>query len=180
MEIAAEVWFWVGPKATGTARFGREPRRHGACIKGSYPTNPSVTCRSADGPAAVIALANRKGNAVRRSALASCASEVGTADCIRHVYPAWRAILRRIYDFLRSARLLWTKFLVVGPALFGSLRRSHRCIALRLPLPTFETFFSPRGPSLYGWSRPEAVIASASGVPKADCHISIMTAKAAL
>jgi hypothetical protein len=28
---------------------------------------------------------------VRRSALASGASEVGTADCIRHVYPAWRA-----------------------------------------------------------------------------------------
>ena len=90
MEIAAEVWFWVGPKATGTARFGREPRRHGACIKGSYPTNPSGTCRSADGPVAVIALANRKGDAVRRSVLASGASEVGTADCIRHVYPAWR------------------------------------------------------------------------------------------
>jgi hypothetical protein len=26
MEVAAEVWFWVGPNATGTARFGREPR----------------------------------------------------------------------------------------------------------------------------------------------------------
>jgi len=76
MEIAAEVWFWVGPKATGTARFGREPRRHGACIKGSYPTYPSGTCRSADGPVAVIALGNRKGDAVRRSALASGASEV--------------------------------------------------------------------------------------------------------
>lgn len=25
MEVAAEVWFWIGPKATGTARFGREP-----------------------------------------------------------------------------------------------------------------------------------------------------------
>jgi hypothetical protein len=24
MEIAAEVWFWIGPKATGTANFGRE------------------------------------------------------------------------------------------------------------------------------------------------------------
>lgn len=78
MEIAAEIWFWVGPKATGTARFGHEARRHGACIKGSYPTNPSGTCRSADGPVAVIALANRKGDAVRRSALASGASEVGT------------------------------------------------------------------------------------------------------
>jgi hypothetical protein len=94
MEIAAEVCFWVGPKATGTARFGREPRRHGACIKGSYPTNPSGTCRSADGPVAVIALANRKGDAVRRSVLASGASEVGTADCIRHVYPAWRSSLQ--------------------------------------------------------------------------------------
>ena len=51
MEIAAEVWSWVGPKATGTARFGGEPRRHGACmtkhgacIKGSYPpTSPAAT-----------------------------------------------------------------------------------------------------------------------------------------
>jgi hypothetical protein len=41
MEIAAEVWSWVGPKATGTARFGGEPRRHGVCMKGSYPpTSP--------------------------------------------------------------------------------------------------------------------------------------------
>jgi len=96
MEIAAEVWFWVGPKATGTARFGREPRRQGACIKGGYPTNASGTCRSADGPVAFIALANQKGDAVRRSALASGASEVGTADCIRHVYPAWRANFRKL------------------------------------------------------------------------------------
>lgn len=66
MEIAAEVWFSVGPKATGTVRFGREPRRDGACIKDSYPTNPSGTCRLADGPVAVIALANRKGDAVWR------------------------------------------------------------------------------------------------------------------
>src|SRR5919205_786197 len=34
MEIAAEVWSSVGPKATGTARFGGELRRHGACIQG--------------------------------------------------------------------------------------------------------------------------------------------------
>lgn len=39
-------------------------------------TNLSGTCRSADGPVAVIALASRKGDAVRRSALASGASEV--------------------------------------------------------------------------------------------------------
>ena len=82
MEIAAEVWSWVGPKATGTARFGGEPRRHGACMttwrvhKGQLSTNLSGTCRSADGPVAVIALASRKGDAVRRSALASGASEV--------------------------------------------------------------------------------------------------------
>src|SRR3954451_15196442 len=49
MPIAAEVWFSDGPEATGTVRFGREPRRHGARIKGSYPTNPSGTCRSANG-----------------------------------------------------------------------------------------------------------------------------------
>src|SRR4051794_5565120 len=30
METAAEVWFWIGPKATGTARFGCETQRHGA------------------------------------------------------------------------------------------------------------------------------------------------------
>ena len=69
MEIAAEVWFWVAPKATGTARSGREPRRHGACIYGSYPSNRSGTCRSADGPVAVIALAKLKGDVVQRSAL---------------------------------------------------------------------------------------------------------------
>jgi hypothetical protein len=39
-------------------------------------------------PVAVIALASRKGDAVRRSALASGASEVGTATRIRYVYPA--------------------------------------------------------------------------------------------
>ena len=83
MEIAAEVWSWVGPKAGRSRRFGGELRRHGACIKGSYPTNPSGTCRSADGPVAVIVLASRKGDAVRRAALASGASEGGTADCIR-------------------------------------------------------------------------------------------------
>src|SRR4030081_1939271 len=44
MEIAAEVWSWVGPKATGTARFGGEPRRHGACIKGSYPLVRGESC----------------------------------------------------------------------------------------------------------------------------------------
>jgi hypothetical protein len=48
-------------------------------MKGSYPTNPSGTRRSADGPVAVIAPASRKGGAVRRSALASGASEVGAA-----------------------------------------------------------------------------------------------------
>ena len=37
---------------------------------------------------AIIALANRKGDAVRRSALASGASEVGTATRNRYVYPA--------------------------------------------------------------------------------------------
>jgi hypothetical protein len=48
----------------------------------------------ADGPVAVIALTSREGDAVRPSALAGGASGVGAADCIRHVYPAWRAIFQ--------------------------------------------------------------------------------------
>ncbi len=32
MEIAAEVWFWVGPEATGTARFGRDCGRKCSAI----------------------------------------------------------------------------------------------------------------------------------------------------
>src|SRR5215467_6819894 len=36
MEIAAEVWSRVGPKATGTDRFGGEPRRHGTCINRTW------------------------------------------------------------------------------------------------------------------------------------------------
>src|SRR5262245_51415693 len=32
MEIAAEVWSWLGPKATETARFGGELRRRSACV----------------------------------------------------------------------------------------------------------------------------------------------------
>jgi hypothetical protein len=49
-EIVAEGWFRVGPKATGTARFGGEPLR-----------NLSVGRRSV----AVIGLASREGDAVR-------------------------------------------------------------------------------------------------------------------
>ena len=45
--------------------------------KGQLSTNPSGTCRSADGPVAVIALASQKGDAVRRSAFSSGASVVG-------------------------------------------------------------------------------------------------------
>lgn len=62
MEIAAEVWSWVGPKATGTARFGGEPRRHGACIKGSLrktvPRSP---------PSQQPSASNRKPPSVARS-----------------------------------------------------------------------------------------------------------------
>jgi hypothetical protein len=133
MEIAAEVWFWVGPKATGTARFGREPRRHGACIKGSYPTNPSGTCRSADGPVAVIALANRKGDAVRRSVLASGASEVGTADCIRHVYPAWCSSLQTPTSGSQTSRSLG---IATGSAGGRGGIRTHEGLA---PLAVFKT-----------------------------------------
>jgi len=86
MEIAAKVWSWVGPKAMGTARFGGEPRRHGACVKGSYlPTSPEPAGRQT-APCAHSA----RGPEGRRSAAIfarSGASEVGTATRIRSVYP---------------------------------------------------------------------------------------------
>src|SRR5262245_38435708 len=45
-----------------------------------------------DGPVAVIALASQKGDAARRSALSSDASEVGRSTRIRYAYPAQGAI----------------------------------------------------------------------------------------
>src|SRR5262245_20946567 len=89
MEIAAEVWSWIGPKEAGMTRFGGEPRRHGGCIKNSYPsTTPEPVGRQTV----------RCGHSARepegRGSVAICAREVGSADCIRHVYPAWRATYR--------------------------------------------------------------------------------------
>src|SRR5688572_24562742 len=85
IEIAAEVWLSRAQSAGNGPLWWRIPttwRVH----KGQL-SEPVV----ADGPVAVIALVSRKGDdAARRSALAGGASEVGTADCIRHGYPTWR------------------------------------------------------------------------------------------
>ena len=42
MEIAAEVWSWVGPKATGTAFWWRTPRTW-RVHKGQLSTNLDIT-----------------------------------------------------------------------------------------------------------------------------------------